>query len=137
MGQAGHRTHTLQCHHTLSHLPYLWHCYGYILFAALVSEVWEPPCPVTPTVHLPPTHRHCNLCWYYTAWQRQWVTKSTADSASLKGWDRVFLLLLRAAQWCELMQRKYPVESIYRGRRAFVCFVIQRGLWCCVPKKAL
>lgn len=55
----------LQCHRTLSHLSYLWHCCGYILFAALVSEVWEPPSPVTPTVThrptLPPTHRHCNL----------------------------------------------------------------------------
>lgn len=81
-------THSLQCHRTLSHLSYLWHCYGYILFAALVSEVWEPPCPVTPTVH--PTHPPIvTAIWYYTAWQRPWVTKSTADS-EFEGLDCVF-----------------------------------------------
>lgn len=32
---------------------YLWHCCGYILFTALVSEVWEPPSPATPTGHPP------------------------------------------------------------------------------------
>lgn len=46
------------------------------------SNSHSPPAPPT---H-PPTHRHCNLCWYYAAWQRPWVTKSTADSVSLNRW---------------------------------------------------
>lgn len=55
---------------------YLWHCCGYILFAALVSEVWEPPISVTPTVH-PPTSLQSVLVLYF--WQRPWVMKFTAD----------------------------------------------------------
>lgn len=35
----------------------------------LVSEVWEPPSPVTPTVHPAPTHRHCNLFGRVHGWQ--------------------------------------------------------------------
>lgn len=38
-----------RCHRSQSHLSYLWHGCGYILFAALAGEVWEPPRSVTPT----------------------------------------------------------------------------------------
>lgn len=66
---------------SLSRFSYLWHCGGYILFAAPAPEVWEPPWPVTPTFSPPSplsaSHRLCNLCW-----QRPQLTKSTTRSHS-------------------------------------------------------
>lgn len=42
-------------HHHFTYQPsaYLWHRCGYILFTALVSEVWAPLSPAAPSVHPP------------------------------------------------------------------------------------
>lgn len=40
-------------HFTYQPGAYLWHRCGYILFTALVSEVWAPPSPAAPSVHPP------------------------------------------------------------------------------------
>ena len=83
------------------------------------------PVQSLPQSIMPPTHRHYNLCWYYSAWQGPWVTKSTAVCVGLK--NCVFLLLLMC-----------PIGSIYGGLRALVWFMVNwKGMWCWVPKKAL
>lgn len=64
------------------------------------------------SLHSPPrpTHRHCNLCRRYAAWQRPRVTKSAADRVEFERWWGSFMKCVFCVCVCV---KKYELMQLY------------------------